>query len=242
VLKAQRTAYVALAVVLDALALCVAFGLMWIARGELGEFLISTAQTFGADPKALVRRPSPTYTILLSPNPLVNIQKHLWLLYLSVPAWLVFLHTQRGYDPQIQRNARQEFAVCAYAGMLGTVAIMVFMVLFKLDVSRLLLVGYLSGGVLLLWLQRRVVLPFTQRNSRVGRSILVIGGPASVERFSHVLRTPAYARAQLLGYVDDTPPSTSGALPEPVGDWKHLGTLGRPGQNSWTPAWLTKWS
>lgn len=222
-LKAQRRAYTTLSVALDTAALCVAFLLVWIARGQLGEFLISAAGFLGADPKHLVRLPSKTYRILLSPNPLVNIQQYLWLLYLSVPAWLVFLHLQRGYDPQSARNARQEFAICAYAGMLGTVAIMVFMVLFKLEVSRLLLVGYLSMGVLTLWLQRRVLLPFTQRNLKTRRNLLVIGNAAAVEQFSQVLKTPGYARANLLGYIDDQAPQTNSG--EAQSPWKYLGRL-----------------
>jgi len=230
VLKAQRRAYTTLSVALDAAALCVAFLLVWLARAGLGELILSGAHTFGADLKHLVRRPSATYTILLSRNPLVNIQKHLWLLYLSVPAWLLFLHTQRGYDTQAQRNARQEFAVCAYAGMLGTVSIMVFMVLFKLDVSRLLLVGYLSTGILLLWLQRRVLLPFTQRNLKTRRNLLVIGDEAAVEVFSHVLKTPGYARANLLGYIDDEVPAhTLGSGAQPP-RWRHLGTMSQLGR------------
>jgi exopolysaccharide biosynthesis polyprenyl glycosylphosphotransferase len=199
----------------------VAFLLVWLARGQLGEFIIATLGTLGADPNDLVRKPSKTYTLLLSRNPLVNIQKYLWLLYLSLPAWLLFLHTQRGYDPQARRNARQEFAVCAYAGMLGTVAIMVFMVLFKLDVSRLLLVGFFSTGVLLLWLERRVLLPLTQRNLKTRRNLLVIGSAKAVEQFSHVLKTPGYARANLLGYIDDAVPAEeAAAMP-----YKYLGGL-----------------
>jgi len=234
VLKAQRRAYTTLSVALDASALCVAFLLVWLARGGLGEFLVSAAHLVGADLKHMVRKPSPTTFILLSRNPLVNIQKHLWLLYISVPAWLLFLHTQRGYDAQAQRNARQEFAICAYAGMLGTVSIMVFMVLLKLDVSRLLLVGYLTTGVLLLWLQRRVLLPFTQRNLKTRRNLLVIGNEAAVEQFSHVLKTPGYARANLLGYIDDRVPEGRGTSPSPstsdasrasMAPWKHLGKL-----------------
>ena len=96
------------------------------------------------------------YRIVLSPNPLVNTRQHLWIMYLSIPAWLFFLNLQGAYDPQSQRNGRQEFALCAYAGMLGTVVLMVLMVLSKMDVSRLLLVGYLLTGTMCLWLDRAV--------------------------------------------------------------------------------------
>jgi exopolysaccharide biosynthesis polyprenyl glycosylphosphotransferase len=206
---------------LDVAALCVAFLVAWYLRGGLGEFLASAGQLLGYNLKPLVRTSqdaSENIRILLSPNPLVNIQKHLWLGYLSVPAWIFFLHTQRGYDPQARRNGRQEFALCAYSGMLGTVAIMVFMVLFKLDVSRLLLVGYLSLGVLMLWLERRVLLPLAQRGAKTRRNILLIGPLASARRFSQVLATPAYSRAQLLGYIDENSKDREEGL-------RHLGTL-----------------
>lgn len=122
--KAQRTAHVMLSMALDVATLIVAFFVVWFLRAGLGEFIVNTAAFLGTDLKQMVRKSSDpsthTYRILISPNPLVNIQKHLWVLYLSIPAWLFFMHSQRGYDPQGTRNGRQEFALCAYAGMLAS--------------------------------------------------------------------------------------------------------------------------
>lgn len=222
-----------MAVALDVLALFVAFFAVWFLRGGLGEFLASVSGSLGYDVKEIVRRPSETYRILLSPNPLVNIQNYLWVLYLSIPAWLFFLNTQRGYDAQAQRNGRQEFAICAYAGLLGSVALMVFMVLFKLDVSRLLLVGFLTTGVLFLWLERTLLLPIAQRRTRQPmRNLLVIGNRDAAARFAGILKTPAYSRSRLIGYISDETTadgthqsiSTQSNLSE-VTELRHIGKL-----------------
>ena len=232
-LRAQRAAYIAMAVALDVLALFVAFFAVWFLRGGLGEFLATVGTSMGYNMKEVVRRASETYRIALSPNPLVNIQNHLWVLYLSMPAWLFFLNTQRGYDAQAQRNARQEFAICAYAGMLGSVALMVFMVLFKLDVSRLLLVGFLTSGVLFLWLERTLLLPIAQRRTRQPvRNLLVIGNRDAAARFAGILKTPAYSRSRLIGYISDEAVSggvhqsisTQSTLNE-VTELRHIGQL-----------------
>ena len=223
-LKAQRTAYVMLSLALDIATLMVAFFVVWFLRAGLGEFLVHVAALFGSNLKPLVRRVSDlspnTYQILLSGNPLVNIQKHLWMLYLAIPSWLFFLNTQRGYDPQARRTVRQEFAVCAYAGLLGTVAVMVFTVLFKFDISRLLLVGFVTLGVSFLWLQRTLLLPLAQRRGgRAVRNMIVIGPHSAAANFAKVLETPAYSRSRLLGYVyDDTVPTDDKKIP-------HIGTL-----------------
>jgi exopolysaccharide biosynthesis polyprenyl glycosylphosphotransferase len=196
-----------MAVALDLLALFIAFLVVWFLRAGLGEFLVSVGNALGQNLKEMVRRPSETYRILLSPNPLLNIQNHLWVLYISAPAWLFFLNTQRGYDPQAQRNGRQEFAICAYAGMLGTVALMVFMVLFKQDVSRLLLVGFLTVGVMMLWLEREILLPIAQRRTgQPWRNLVVIGNGEAALRFAEILKTPAYSRSRLIGYISNEEP------------------------------------
>lgn len=210
-LKAQRAAFVTLAAALDVTALVLAFLTVCALRSSLGDFLEWIGGSLGYSMENLVRRPSQTYRILLSRNPLVNIQNHLWVLYLSIPAWLFFLHVQRAYDPQAQRNARQEFAICAYAGMVGTVSLMVFMFLFKQDVSRLLIVGFLMTGVSFLWLGRTVVLPLAQRRGRQPiRNLLVIGNHAAAHRFAEILQSPAYRWSRLVGYVSDANSDVNG--------------------------------
>lgn len=212
--KSQRTSYAALTCILDALALVAAFFVaVWLREG-LGNTLVALSDIFGWSLREMVRHPKdlPTfYRIVFSPNPLVNIQTHIWVLYLSIPAWLFFLHAQNAYDPQNQRNARQEFAVCGYAGLMSTMAVVVFFFLAKLDASRLLFTGFLISGVTLVWLERRVLLPFLLRGSRKAvRNILLIGDAASAQNFSRLLETPAYRSSRLIGYICDAPPQSEG--------------------------------
>ncbi len=163
------------------------------------------------------------YHIVFSPNPLVNAKNSLWILYLSIPTWLFFLHAQRAYDPQAQRNARQEFAVCAYAGLMGTMGIVLFSFLSKFDVSRLLLGGFMLLGVTLLWIARREVLPRLLRGGREQmRRILLIGDAAHAQNFLRVLETPAYRGSRLVGFISDdsaSPEMETRSVP-------HLGRVG----------------
>jgi exopolysaccharide biosynthesis polyprenyl glycosylphosphotransferase len=211
--KSQRTAYAALAFILDALALVAAFFVaVWLREG-LGNFLVAVSDVFGWSLREMVRHPKdlpPFYRIVFSPNPLVNIQMHLWVLYLSIPAWLFFLQAQSAYDPQAQRNARQEFAVASYAGLMGTLAVVVFFFLAKLDASRLLFTGFLIFGVTFIWLDRRVLLPLLLRGGRkTVRNVLLIGDTASAHNFLKVLATPAYSSSRLIGYICDEQPQES---------------------------------
>jgi hypothetical protein len=110
--------------------------------------------------KEMVRSTAETVTVL--PYPAVA-QPARWLqqssvhFYLAIPGWLFFLNAQRGYDPQAQRNSRQEFALCAYAGMLGTAAFLVLLYLIKFQVSRLLILNLMLMGIAFLWVSRTVV-------------------------------------------------------------------------------------
>jgi exopolysaccharide biosynthesis polyprenyl glycosylphosphotransferase len=211
--KSQRTAYKALAFMLDALALVAAFFIaVWLREG-LGNTLVALSDIFGWRLREMVRHPQdlPTfYRIVLSPNPLVNIQTQFWVLYIAIPSWLFFLNAQNAYDPQTQRNARQEFAVCGYAGLMGTLAVVVFFFLAKFQPSRLMFTGFLVAGVSFIWLERRLLLPFLLRGgSKMVRNVLLIGDAASARNYLQMLQTPAYSGSRLIGFICDEKPATS---------------------------------
>jgi exopolysaccharide biosynthesis polyprenyl glycosylphosphotransferase len=152
------------------------------------------------EPKGLV-------ALLLSPNPLIGFKSHLLLFYLAVPAWLFFLNAQGGYDPQSRRNARQQAALCAYTGLLGTALILILLYLIKFQVSRLLILNFMLLGIGFLCIDRTVLLPLLQRRGRQPiRNLLVIGNQTAVQYFSEVLQTPAYRSSRLIGFISDAPP------------------------------------
>lgn len=210
---------------LDALALVLAFFVVWQLRAGLGEFLVAAGKTLGYDTSGWVRLqsqiPKGEYDIrkiIISVNPLVNVAKHLWVLYFSLLSWGALLHFQKGYDLSARRNARQEFALCAYSGLLGTISLLAFMSLLKWETSRLFLVGLLLVGVLSIWGTRRVVLPLAQRRgNKPRRHVLMIGPASAATRFAEMLGTPAYQWSQLIGYVSDESFAANTV--------KHLGTL-----------------
>ena len=225
-LKSQRAAYSSLAFVLDILSLSAAFALAWALRESLGHFLVWVGYGLHYPVQGYVRHGHKWpefYKIVLSRNPLVNTRHHLWILYISLPAWLFFLNLQHGYDPQARRSSRQEFAICAYAGMLGTVVLMVFMVLAKYDVSRLLLAGFWTLGTLTLWFSHAILLPLALRQRRQPvRNMLVIGNRLAAQRFADILSTPAYQGSHLLGFIADTP---GAAGLDNAAALRHLGSL-----------------
>jgi hypothetical protein len=123
-LKSQRAAYVTLMLTLDVVVLLLAFMAAWAFRDSLVNFLIWAGGIVQYPVESMVRRArdlpkDSLYRIFFSPNPLVGFKNHLLIFYLAAPTWLFFLNAQGGYDPQTRRNARQHFALCAYAGMLG---------------------------------------------------------------------------------------------------------------------------
>jgi hypothetical protein len=209
-LRSQRAAYVTLTLILDVTALLLAFLAAWALRDGLGGILVWLGHTFNYPVRNWVRGAQGTslfYQILLSPNPLVGFKSHFLIFYLAAPAWLFFLNVQRAYDAQAQRNARQEFALCAYAGMLGTTAFLVLLFLIKFEVSRLLMLNFMLLGIAFLWLGRSVVLPLAQRRGRRRvRNLLVIGSPAAAQRFATILQTPAYRWSHVIGFVSDDAP------------------------------------
>jgi hypothetical protein len=214
--KSQRAAYLVLLVGLDILALFLAFVAAWALRDSLGNLLVWAGQTVSYPVKEMVRNTaetSPFYRILLSPNPLVGFNNHLFIFYLAIPGWLFFLNAQRGYDPQAQRNGRQEFALCAYAGMLGTAAFLVMLYLIKFQVSRLLILNLMLMGVAFLWISRTVLLPLLLRRGRQPiRHLVVIGSREATANFAKVLQTPAYRASRLVGFVsDEEDTATTGA-------------------------------
>lgn len=207
--KSQRTAYYALAFILDSLALVLAFFVaVWLREG-LGTTLVTLGDLLNLPLfRDMVRRTNELpefYRIVFSPNPLVNIQNHLWVLYLSVPAWIFFLNAQRAYDPQAHRNSRQDFAVCAYAGLMSTMSVVLFFFLAKLDASRLLFTGFLISGVFFVWAERRLLLPALLRGGTPIRRVLLIGDAAQALSFQQLLQSPAYSGSLLLGYISDSP-------------------------------------
>ncbi len=210
-LKAQRTSSIALMMALDALALIVAFFVVWQLRAGLGEFLVAVGKLMGYNTSGWVRRvsevPPGEYDIrkvIISSNALVNVGNHLWVLYFSLLSWGTLLYFQKGYDLSAHRSARQEFAICAYSGLLGTISLLAFMSLLRLTPSRLFIVGLLVVGILCVWGTRRVVLPLAQRRgNKPRRHVLMIGPASAATRFATMLATPAYQWSQLMGYVSD---------------------------------------
>ncbi|MBV9467807.1 MAG: hypothetical protein JOZ57_01020, partial [Abitibacteriaceae bacterium] len=226
-LKSQRATFVSLAVALDIFGLSLAFALAWVLRESLGDFVVWVGHGLHYPVKGMVRHSHKLpefYRIVLSRNPLVNTRHHLWMLCISLPSWLFFLNMQRGYDPQARRSPRQEFAICAYAGMLGTVVMMVFMVLAKYDVSRLLLVGFWVLGTLSLWCSHAVLLPAVLHHRRQPRrNMIVIGNQAAARQFKEILNTPAYHGSHLLGFVSNVGPVQTDA--NSAAEFRHLGNL-----------------
>lgn len=206
-LKSRRTFYSLQTLLFDLAALFVAFVIAWALRDSLGVLIIKICDLLGYPVRAWIRERKdlpPIYQALLSTNPLVGFKSQLWVFLLAAPPWLFSLHAQRGYDSQAQRNSRQEFALCAYAGMMGTAALLVLLYLIGFKVSRLLLLNWMLIGISILWLSRCVLIPLLQRSGRrASRNLLVIGNRAAAEQFSHILESPAYRSAQLLGYVCD---------------------------------------
>jgi hypothetical protein len=227
--KSQRAAYLVLLVGLDILAFFLAFVAAWALRDSLGTLLVWAGQAVSYPVKEMVRNTSetsPFYRILLSPNPLVGFNNHLFIFYLAIPGWLFFLNAQRGYDPQAQRNSRQEFALCAYAGMLGTAAFLVMLYLIKFQVSRLLILNLMLMGVAFLWVSRTVLLPLMLRRGRQPiRHLVVIGSREATANFAKVLQTPAYRASRLVGFISDEP-DTDATSTQKVGNIE-LTNLGR---------------
>jgi exopolysaccharide biosynthesis polyprenyl glycosylphosphotransferase len=230
--KSHRAAHTALALVTDALMLLVAFSLAWTLRDSLGDLIAAIGQMLGYPVKEWVRQRqdlSPLYQIILSDNPLVSFKNHLWIFYLTLPTWLFFLNAQRGYDPQTQRTSKQEFALCAYAGLLGSAAFLVLLFLIKFGVSRLLMLNMLLLGVFFLWAGRVVLLPLLTHRKKPLRNMLLIGSRDAAERFSEILQTPAYRWSRLMGFVsvENADASTRNATESGI---VQLGTLDELGK------------
>lgn len=197
-------------VVLDVLSLFVAFAAAWALRDSLGNFLVGVGDLIHIPFREMVRGRDDVpivYRILLSPNPLSGFNSHLWLFWLSLPLWLYFLGTQRGYDLHEPKTARQVLVSCAYAGFLATAALVIFLFLAKFNaVSRLLIANFLLFGVLFLWLGRMVSLPLMlKRGAGHVRHILLIGGHEAAQSFLGILAAPTYRWSELIGYVSDEP-------------------------------------
>jgi exopolysaccharide biosynthesis polyprenyl glycosylphosphotransferase len=225
-LKAQRTAAAATVALLDILSLFIAFAAAWALRDSLGDALLWIGGWLHLPFQEMVRRPgdlSPFYQILLSRNPLISFSSHLWMFWISLPLWIYFLRSQRGYDLHEPRTARQEFAACANAGFLTIAALVIFLFLAKFDGSRLLIANYFICGVTFVWLTRITLLPLLQqRTAKTKRHVLVIGHKKAALRFAGVLQSPAYRASELIGYVygDNTncaEDKTAGAGPELLG-------------------------
>ena len=212
--RAQRTASIAIMMALDAAALVLAFFVAWQVRAGLGEVFVAAGKLLGYDTYGWVRRaaqvPVGDYDltkVMISSNPMLNISKHLWVLYFSLLSWGALLYFQKGYDVGISRDTRREFALCAYTGLLGTISLLAFMALLQWETSRLFIVGLLLFGVMTMWATRVVVGPMARRASRPRRNVLLIGSQVSAQRYRAMLQTPAYQWSQLIGYVDHARPA-----------------------------------
>ena len=212
--RAQRTASIAIMMALDAAALVLAFFIVWQLRAGLGEFLVAIGKLLGYNTSNWVRGaagvPAGDYNmtkVIISSNPMINVSKHLWVLYFSLLSWGALLYFQKGYDVGATRNTRQEFALCAYTGILGTISLLAFMAFLQWETSRLFVVGLLVVGVMVVWATRVVVGPLARRASRPRRHVLLIGSPASAARYGAMLQSPAYQWSRLIGYVSDERPA-----------------------------------
>lgn len=215
-LKAQRASSIALMVALDVAALLLAFFLVWQLRAGFGEFIASIGKALGYNTFGWVRHGSHGAKVVahadwrqiaMSPNAMVNLSRHIWVLYFTLISWGMLLNFQHGYDPSARRSARQEFALCAYTGILGTIALLAFMATLRWDTSRLFIGGILIFGVLLLWTARVLVAPLAQKASKPRRNVLLVGPTQSAPRYLQMLQTPAYQWSRLIGFIADSPAS-----------------------------------
>jgi exopolysaccharide biosynthesis polyprenyl glycosylphosphotransferase len=224
-LKAQRATSIALMMALDAAALLLAFFLVWQLRAGFGEFLVSFGKTLGYNTSSWVRYGAKAASnsdwrqIAMSPNPMVNLSRNLWVLYFTLFSWGALLQFQHGYDLNARRNSRQEFALCAYTGILGTIALLAFIATLQWSTSRLFIGGLLIFGVLSLWLARVLVAPLAQKAAKPRRNVLLIGPSSAATRYAQMIDTPAYQWSRLIGFIADVPEREEGGLV------KHLGTL-----------------
>ncbi len=211
-LKAQRTASIALMMALDAVALVLTFFIVWQLRAGLGEVLVASAKALGSDTSNWVRQGTRGYDlrqIVMSPNPMVNVSNHLWVLYFTLLSWGTLLYFQKGYDIGARRNSRQEFALCAYTGILATISLLAFMALLRWDSSRLFIAGLTFVGILMVWATRVVVAPLAQRAAKPRRNVVLIGPASAAQRYAQMLAAPAYHGSKLLGYVGEERSSKS---------------------------------
>ena len=201
---------------LDAAALVLAFFIAWQLRAGMGEVLIGAGKLLGYNTSGWVRHAAHVQQgsydltkVIISRNPMENVSKHLWVLYFSLLSWGALLYFQKGYDVNATRNTRQEFALCAYTGILGTISLLAFMAFLQWDSSRLFIVLLLIVGVTIVWLARVVVAPLARRASRPSRNVLLIGSQESAQRYRAMLQTPAYQWSRLIGYVSDDRPAAA---------------------------------
>ena len=85
-LKSQRAASSALVMVLDILSLFIAFAAAWALRDSLGGILVWLGDIFNLSVREMVRTNADLpvfYRILLSDNPLISFNSHLWLFWIS---------------------------------------------------------------------------------------------------------------------------------------------------------------
>ena len=226
--RAQRTASIAIMMALDAAALVLAFFVVWQLRAGLGEAIVAAGKFLGYNSSEWVRSaadvPRGAYDftkVIISKNPMENVSKHLWVLYFSLLSWGALLYFQKGYDVGSERNTRQEFALCAYTGILATVSLLAFMALLQLQTSRLFIGLLLIVGVLIVWATRVVVAPLARRASRPRRNVLLIGSQQSAQRYRAMLQTPAYQWSRLIGYVSDDRPAAAPSVESADGPVTH---------------------
>ena len=151
--------------------------------------------------------------VMISTNPMLNISKHLWVLYFSLLSWGALLYFQKGYDVGVSRAMRAASSLCALTPAFW--ARFRFWRLWRCcswETSRLFIVGLLIVGVLIMW-GTRVFVGAAGAARRRGRSrnVLLIGSQASAQRYNAMLETPAYQWSRLIGYVDDARPTRSDA-------------------------------
>jgi len=131
-----------------------------------------------------------------------------WVTWLVPAAWVVLLDGFGLYHLRRLWAAREEALLVLRAWLLLGAGLAAFLVLAKVDVSRLFLAYFLSFLLLLtlaLRLALRAGFSFLRRRGRNRRYLLLVGGGGRGRRLLQGLRRHPELGIQAVGYLDDDP-------------------------------------
>ncbi|MBN2433331.1 MAG: sugar transferase [Acidobacteria bacterium] len=149
-------------------------------------------------------------------NPvLYPLQSYFWFYLISLPVFLLFYYYNRNIRPAYRfRNLPRKLLVIGEKILVVAFITGFVSFLFKLEVSRTLVLLYLSVIVLLLVLTR-VIFILTHKGARNGyRRILVVGNSPQVFKVGEKIRLYSDRGYTVLGYVTNQDP----AAHNPVGE------------------------